>query len=259
MPGPLPAIFFGHGNPMNALQRNAYTKGWVSIGKGVSRPKAVLAISAHWYIRGTSVTAMLAPRTIHDIGGFPPELYQVTYPASGDPALASRVQNLLAPISVGRDQQWGLDHGTWAVLCHVYPRADVPVVQLSLDKTQPAAFHYEVGKRLAPLRDEGVLIVGSGNLVHNLHAYAWGQRVVEPYDWAVRFENQVRELLLKGNDRPLIAYETLGEDVLLSVPTPDHYLPLLYLIALRREGERVSFPVEGVDGGSVSMLAVQVG
>ncbi len=259
MPGPLPAIFFGHGNPMNALQRNAYTKGWVSIGKGVARPKAVLAVSAHWYIRGTSVTAMLAPRTIHDFGGFPPELYQVTYPASGDPALASRVQNLLAPISVGRDQQWGLDHGTWAVLCHVYPRADVPVVQLSLDKTQPAAFHYEVGKRLAPLRDEGVLIVGSGNLVHNLHAYAWGQRVVEPYDWAVRFENQARELLLKGNDRPLIAYETLGEDAMLSVPTPDHYLPLLYLIAVRREGERVSFPVEGVDGGSVSMLAVQVG
>ncbi len=255
----MPAFFFGHGNPMNALQHNAYTKGWVSIGKEVARPNAVLAVSAHWYIRGTSITAMLAPRTIHDFGGFPPELYQVTYPASGDPALATRVQNLLAPISVGRDQQWGLDHGTWAVLRHVFPRADIPVVQLSIDKTQPAAFHYEVGKRLAPLRNEGILIVGSGNLVHNLHAYAWGRRAVEPYDWAVRFEKQVRELLVAADDDPLVAYETLGQDAMLSVPTPDHYLPLLYVIALRREDEQVSFPVEGVDGGSVSMLAVQIG
>jgi 4,5-DOPA dioxygenase extradiol len=202
---------------------------------------------------------MSDPRTIHDFGGFPPELYQVTYPAPGDPALASRVQTLLNSVSVGRDEQWGLDHGTWAVLCHVFPRADIPVVQLSIDKTQPAAFHYEIGKRLAPLRDEGILIVGSGNLVHNLHAYAWGRRAVEPYDWAVRFEKQVRELLLAADDGPLVAYETLGQDAMLSVPTPDHYLPLLYVIALRREDERVSSPVEGVDGGSVSMLAVQIG
>ncbi len=234
-------------------------KAWAAIGAKVPRPKAVLSISAHWYIRNTSVTAMSAPRTIHDFGGFPPELYQVTYPASGDPALASRVQTLLTPISVGRDQQWGLDHGTWAVLRHVFPRADIPVVQLSIDKTQPAAFHYEIGKRLAPLRDEGILIVGSGNLVHNLHAYAWGRRAVEPYDWAVRFEKQVRELLLAADDGPLVAYETLGQDAMLSVPTPDHYLPLLYVIALRRKGEQASFPVEGVDGGSVSMLAVQIG
>jgi 4,5-DOPA dioxygenase extradiol len=258
MAKPMPAIFFGHGNPMNALQHNAYTKGWAAIGTKVPRPRAVLSVSAHWYFPGTSATAMPAPRTIHDFGGFPPELYQVTYPAPGDPALASRVRTLLAPISVGRDEQWGLDHGTWSVLCHVFPGADVPVVQLSIDETQPAAFHYEIGKRLAPLRDEGILIIGSGNLVHNLHAYAWGRRAVKPFDWAIRFEEQVRELLLSANDGPLIAYQTLGHDAMLSVPTPDHYLPLLYVIALRRESEQVSFPVEGVDGGSVSMLTVQI-
>jgi 4,5-DOPA dioxygenase extradiol len=160
---------------------------------------------------------------------------------------------------VGRDEGWGLDHGTWSVLCHVFPDADVPVVQLSIDETQPAAFHYEIGKRLAPLRDEGILIIGSGNLVHNLHAYAWGNHPVEPYDWAVRFEDRVRELLLAGEDAPLVAYETLGSDAMLSVPTPEHYLPLIYVLALRRESDQIRFPVEGVDGGSVSMLTVQIG
>lgn len=259
MTKPMPTFFFGHGNPMNAMQVNAYTKGWAAIGSQVPQPKAVIAISAHWYFPGTSVTAMSAPRTIHDFGGFPSELYQVVYPAPGDPALAGRVQNLLEPISVVRDEQWGLDHGTWVVLRHLFPRADIPVVQLSIDKTRPAAFHYEVGRRLAPLRDEGILIVGSGNLVHNLHAYAWGQHAVEPFDWAVRFEEKARELLVAANDAPLIAYETLGHDAMVSVPTPDHYLPLLHVIALRRKGEQVSFPVEGVDGGSVSMLTVQIG
>lgn len=259
MTKPMPAIFFGHGNPMNALLSNAYTKGWDAIGAEIQRPKAVLSISAHWYIPATSVTAMPAPRTIHDFGGFPPELYEVNYPAPGDPALASRVQTLLAPITVSRDEHWGLDHGTWSVLSHVFPRADVPVVQLSINEAQPAAFHYQIGKCLAPLRDEGILIIGSGNLVHNLHAYAWGRHSIEPFDWAVRFEKRVRELLVAADDGPLIAYETLGRDAMLSVPTPDHYLPLLYVIALRRFGEQISFPVEGVDGGSISMLAVQIG
>ncbi|HSB05620.1 MAG TPA: 4,5-DOPA dioxygenase extradiol [Thermodesulfobacteriota bacterium] len=177
----------------------------------------------------------------------------------GDPALASHVQNLLKPISVHRDEQWGLDHGTWTALRHVFPQADVPVIQLSIDRTRPAAFHYDIGKRLAPLRDEGILIIGSGNLVHNLHAYAWGQRRVEPFDWAVRFEKKVRELLLAGEDGPLVEYVKLGDDAILSAPTPDHYLPLLYIIALRRKGDSISFPVEGIDGGSVSMLAVQIG
>lgn len=224
------------------------------------KPQAVLCVSAHWYLPGTAVTASLKPRTIHDFGGFPKELYQVQYPASGDPALAARVQDLLAPVPVRLDEgHWGLDHGTWSVLCHVFPDADVPVVQLSIDETQPAEFHYELAKRLAPLRDEGVLIMGSGNLVHNLHAYAWGRHEVEPLDWAVRFETLARELLLKGDDGPLVAYEALGRDAQLSAPTPDHYLPLLYVMAQRRAGEQASFPVEGFDGGSISMLTIQIG
>lgn len=255
----MPAIFFGHGNPMNALQQNAWVEGWARLGKEIPRPKAVLCISAHWYLPGIAVTAMNAPRTIHDFGGFPPELSQVQYPAPGEPALASRVQALLAPIPVRLDDEWGLDHGTWSVLCHVFPQADVPVVQLSLDGTQPAAFHYEVGKRLAPLRDEGVLVIGSGNLVHNLRAYAWGRKETEAYDWAARFEQSARELMLAGEDGPLIAYESMGRDAMLSIPTPEHYLPLLYVLALRRPGETATFPVEGVDGGSVSMLTVRVG
>jgi 4,5-DOPA dioxygenase extradiol len=256
---PMPAIFFGHGNPMNALLANAWTDGWAALWKERPRPRAVLSISAHWYLPATQVTAMLAPRTIHDFGGFPRKLHEVKYPAPGDPELASRVQSLLAPVPVGLDKRWGLDHGTWSVLCHVFSKADVPVVQLSIDETQPAAFHYEVGKRLASLRDEGVLVVGSGNLVHNLHAYGWGRRQVEPFDWAVRFEERARELILAGDDEPLVNYETLGRDARLSIPTPEHYLPLLYVLALRRENDEVSFPVEGVDGGSVSMLSVKIG
>jgi 4,5-DOPA dioxygenase extradiol len=255
----MPAIFFGHGNPMNALQSNAWTEGWAAVGESIPRPKAVVCVSAHWYLPATLVTAQERPRTIHDFGGFPRELYQVQYPAPGDPALAGRVRELLTPVSVGLDKQWGLDHGTWSVLCHVFPQADIPVIQLSIDETQPAEFHYETGKRLAPLRDEGVLVIGSGNLVHNLHAYAWGRYVAEPLDWAVRFESQARELLLAGDDAPLVNYEGLGRDAMLSAPTPDHYLPLLYVIALRREGEQVSFPVEGFDGGSISMLTIRVG
>ena len=255
----MPAIFFGHGNPMNALSQNAYSEGWAVLGSQLPRPKAILAISAHWYIPATAVTASLRPRTIHDFGGFPQELYQVEYPAPGSPELAQRAQELLAPVAVESDERWGLDHGTWSVLCHVFPQADIPVAQLSIDETQPPAFHYELGKRLAPLREEGVLIMGSGNIVHNLHTYAWGKHRVEPFAWAVRFEERARELLLTGSDAPLIAYETLGRDAMLSVPTPEHYLPLLYVIATRSEGEQVSFPIVGVDGGSVSMLAVQIG
>jgi 4,5-DOPA dioxygenase extradiol len=259
MSNPMPAIFFGHGNPMNALSKNAYTDAWAALGNQLPRPKAVLAVSAHWYFPATAVTSNTAPRTIHDFGGFPRELYQVEYPAPGSPELARRVQELLAPVHVSLDESWGLDHGTWSVLCHVFPQADVPVVQLSIDETQPPEFHYETAKRLAPLRDEGVLIVGSGNLVHNLHTYAWGRSAPEPFDWAVRFEERAREALTGGDDATLVAYETLGRDALLSVPTPEHYLPLLYVIAVRRAGEQVGFPVEGVDGGSVSMLTVRIG
>ena len=255
----MPAIFFGHGNPMNALQHNQWTESWSSIGRTLPRPRAILCISAHWYLPATLVTAMNAPRTIHDFGGFPRELYEINYPAPGNPELAGRIKDLLAPVAAGLDTRWGLDHGTWSVLCHVFPEADVPVIQLSIDETQPASFHYDTAKRLSSLRDEEVLIIGSGNLVHNLHAYAWGRQQVAPLDWAVRFEERARELLLAGDHVPLIAYETLGRDAILSVPTPDHYLPLLYVIAQITEGESITFPVEGFDGGSVSMLSVQIG
>jgi 4,5-DOPA dioxygenase extradiol len=255
----MPAIFFGHGNPLNALARNAYTEAWSAIGKSIPQPAAVLSISAHWYVPGTAVTAMTAPRTIHDFGGFPRELYQVEYPAPGSPGLAQRVRKLLAPVSVGMDESCGLDHGTWSVLCHVFPQADIPVMQLSIDETKPPEFHYELGRRLSPLRDEGVLIIGSGNLIHNLHTYAWGRHEAEPFDWAVRFEEQARAFLREGNDAPLVQYESLGRDAILAAPTPDHYLPLLYVLGLRRKDEAVSFPVEGFDGGSISMLTVRLG
>lgn len=255
----LPTIFFGHGNPLNAIQRNAYTEAWAGIGQAIEKPKAVLCVSAHWYIPETAVTAMPQPRTIHDFGGFPRELYEVHYPALGNPALAQRVGELLAPIPVGIDQRWGLDHGTWSVLCHVFPKVDVPVIQLSIDETQPPEFHYQVGQRLAPLRDEGVLVIGSGNLVHNLHTYAWGRHDVEPFDWAVRFESRARETIISGDFAPLVEYESLGRDALLSVPTPDHYLPLLYVLGAAQTDQSISFPVAGFDGGSVSMLSVKFG
>lgn len=255
----LPAIFFGHGNPMNALSENPYTAGWRRFAEQSPRPRAILAISAHWFVQGTGVTISTAPRTIHDFSGFPKELYQVQYPAPGDPALARRVQKLLEPLPVDLDTSWGLDHGTWSVLRHAYPAADVPVVQLSIDETRPAAFHFDLGRKLALLRDEGILIVGSGNLVHNLRAYTWGRHVPDPYDWAIRFEERARAMMLAGDYKPLIDYETLGREALLAIPTPDHYLPLLYVIATRQQREAIAFPVEGVDGGSISMLSVQVG
>ncbi len=256
-----PAIFFGHGNPMNALETNAYTEGWRAIGRTLPRPRAILAVSAHWFVPGTRVTTAAAPRTIHDFGGFPRALYEVRYGAPGDPALADRVAGLLAPTAVWPDEEWGLDHGTWSVLVHAFPEADVPVVQLSIDETQPAAFHRDLGRRLAPLRDEGVLVVGSGNLVHNLHAYAWGRPAVqpEPFDWALRFETEARARIARGQADRLVAYEEMGRDAHLSAPTPEHFLPLLYVLGLRRPDDAVTFPVEGWDGGSVSMLTVRVG
>ncbi len=244
---------------MNALLRNGYTEGWATIGKTIARPKAILAISAHWFVPQTGVTISTSPRTIHDFGGFPSELYQVNYPALGDPELARRVAKLLEPTPVHLDERWGLDHGTWSVLCHVYPYADIPVVQLSIDETQTASFHYEIGRRLAPLREEGVLIAGSGNLVHNLRRFAWGGDQVEPFDWALRFEQQAREMMLAGEYKPLVDFEKLGKDAALSIPTPDHYLPLLYVLATRQSGDAIEFPVEGIDGGSISMLTVKVG
>jgi 4,5-DOPA dioxygenase extradiol len=256
----MPTVFFGHGNPMNALADNDWTRGWTAIGAAMPRPRAILSISAHWYVPATAVTAMPSPRTIHDFGGFPRQLFEYQYPAPGDPALARRVRDLLPDVPVALDDDaWGLDHGTWAVLCHAFPDADVPVVQLSIDEPQPAAFHYALGERLRPLRDEGILVMGSGDIVHNLHTYAWGRHSVEPYDWAVRFEARARALIEARDHAPLIDYESLGRDATLSVPTPDHYLPLLYVLGASDASDSVRFPVEGMDGGSVSMLTVQFG
>ncbi|MGH8276715.1 MAG: 4,5-DOPA dioxygenase extradiol, partial [Steroidobacteraceae bacterium] len=237
----------------------AWTRAWAALGAQLPRPRAVLAVSAHWYVPGTAVTAMSAPRTLHDFGGFPHELFEVRYPAAGDPALAERVQQLLAPLAVHADHSWGLDHGTWSVLRHVFPDADVPVVQLSIDATRSAALHYDIGTRLRPLRDEGVLVLGSGDVVHNLRTFAWGGHPTAPYDWASRFENRVRTLILERAHAELVDYTALGPDAQLSIPTPEHYLPLLYVLGTSEAHEPVAIPVEGIDGGSVSMLAVRCG
>jgi 4,5-DOPA dioxygenase extradiol len=254
----MPALFIGHGNPMNIVRRNRWTEGWIALGSALPRPNSILTVSAHWYIPATKVTAMPHPRTIHDFGGFPQELYQLEYPAPGDPLLAARVQHLLSPIPVELDEEWGLDHGAWSVLHHIFPNADIPVVQLSINRRQPPSFHYEIGKLLAPLRDEGTLLLGSGNLVHNIQAYEWDQSDANPFEWGSRFEEKARNALQSEQYDQLVDYAAIGPEAQLAVPTPDHYLPLLYVLGSRREGEVAVFPIEGFDGGSMSMLAIQI-
>lgn len=250
----LPVLFFGHGSPMIALETNATTHIWQTLGERW-QPQAILCISAHWCTRGTAVTAMPAPRTIHDFGAFPQALFDVQYPAPGSPELAQRVQALLAPLVVTLDERWGLDHGTWSVLVKAYPKADVPVVQLSMDITQPPQFHFDVGRRLGALRDEGILVIGSGNVVHNLGRMNWDAST-PPYDWAQRFDDYVRDALVENRPEQLINFADTGRDAQLSVPTPDHYWPLLYVAGARRESDVVSFPVERVEHGSLSMRSV---
>ena len=253
----LPAIFFGHGSPMNTLEHNRYTDSWRQLGALAGKPKAILAISAHWFVPGTAVTAMDRPKTIHDFFGFPQALFDVQYPAPGDPKLAARVRELLAPVDVGLDHAWGLDHGTWSVLKHAFPNADVPVVQLAIDLRQPASFHHALGAHLAPLRDEGVLIVGSGNVVHNLRTIGWGGGA--PYDWAVRFNDYVRDAIATKQYTQLIEYEKAGPDARLAVPTPEHYLPLLYVLGAQRDGEPVHVAIDGIEIKSIGMLSLWVG
>ena len=255
----MPTLFFGHGSPMNAIEDNDWARAWGAIGRDLPKPRAILSVSAHWYVPATAVTANARPKTIHDFGGFPKPLFDVQYPAPGDAELVQRVQELLSPLEVPADSSWGLDHGTWSVLCHVYPNADIPVVQLSIDSTKPPAFHYELGRQLRPLRDEGILLMGSGDVVHNLHSYAWGRHPVEPFDWATRFETLARKLMEQGDHQTLVDYDALGRDAELSIPTPEHYLPLLYVLGASFEGEAPSYPVEGMDGGSISMLTVRFG
>jgi 4,5-DOPA dioxygenase extradiol len=251
----MPALFIGHGNPMNTLADNRYTAAWRHLGETLPRPKAILSVSAHWYTRGIGVTAMQKPRTIHDFYGFPPELFAIEYPAPGDAALASRVRDLLAPLGVALDTEWGLDHGTWSVLVHLYPNADIPVVQLSIDATQPPAFHYALGGKLQSLRDEGVLIFGSGNVVHNLGEVKRAAGAT-PFDWASQFEGKVRDCIQRGDHSPLIDYEKFGRGAELSMPTPEHYLPLLYVLGAQGPQDTASIPIDGIDLGSISMLSV---
>ena len=252
---PMPVVFFGHGSPTIARETNAVTRTWLEMADAMPRPKAILCISAHWLTRGTAVTAMARPKTIHDFGvGLGADLFKLQYPAPGAPKVAARVRDLLAPTPVALDtQQWGLDHGTWSVLMKAYPEADTPVVQLSMDATQPPAWHFEQGRRLRPLRDEGVLIVGKGNTVHNLGVMDWDGRFDPPYDWATRFSDHVRDAVVEDAPDRLIAYADLGQDAALAQPSPDHYWPLLYVAGARRPGDGVSVPVDHIEYRSVGM------
>lgn len=254
MTRPAPAVFFGHGSPMNALG-GLFAEGWRELGRKLSRPSAVLMVSAHWETDGAAVTAMDRPRTIHDFRGFPPELHAFQYPAPGAPALARRVADLT---SARLDQGWGLDHGTWSVLAHVFPAADVPVLQLSLDRTLDARGHYDLARKLAPLRDEGVMIAGSGDFVHNLAAWR-REPGAEPYAWATRFNEAVKAAVAAGDHLAVVDWVRLGEDAQLSVPSDEHFLPLLYVLAQQRTGEGAEFFNDAIDGGAISMTGVRIG
>jgi 4,5-DOPA dioxygenase extradiol len=253
-----PAVFIGHGSPTNALEVNRHTRAWSALGRGLAKPKAVLVVSAHWYVAGTAVTAMARPKTIHDFYGFAPELHTYEYPAPGEPVLAERVRAVLSGVDVELDEGWGLDHGAWSVLAHMYPQADVPVIQLSIDATKPASFHLQVGRKLAPLRDEGVLILGSGNVVHNLRVM---RRMDEapPFDWAVQFNDTLRERVLARDSQALADLMQFGEAARLSIPTPEHYLPLLYVTGAARDDDRVEVLTDGIELGAISMLSVRFG
>lgn len=255
----MPAVFVGHGNPMNAIDNNAYSAAWQHLAAAMPRPRAILSVSAHWCVVGGRVTASDCPPTIHDFSGFPKKLFDVSYPAPGSPELARRVADMLDPVAIELDSGWGLDHGTWSVLVHMYPDADIPVVQLAIDETMTAAEHYDLGRHLRALRDDGILILGSGNVVHNLRAYAWDQTPVSPPPWAIRFSSWLREATVGRRFEEVVDYERRGADAELAVPTPEHYLPLLYVLAAHIGDEPVSLPFDGFDGGSISMLGVRVG
>ena len=254
----MPALFIGHGSPMNTLELNGYTRAWREMGRQLPRPRALLVISAHWFFGATAVTAMPEPRTIHDFYGFPPELFAFRYPAPGDAALAADVVDTVAPVWCGLDgDQWGLDHGTWSVLAHLYPEAEIPVVQLSINALKPLDFHVDLGKRLAPLRERGVMILGSGNVVHNLGRIKWSSPD-EGFDWAERFDDAVVEQL--ASDPAGILKVTEHPDYPLAVPTPDHFIPLLYIAGLAAASEEAMEPlVRGYAMGSLSMTCYGVG
>ena len=257
----MPVLFLGHGSPMNAIEENQFVDGFRNIARTLPKPNSVICISAHWYVRGTKITAMELPKTIHDFGGFPEELYKVQYPAKGNPQLAKQTKELLLPVPAELDENWGLDHGAWSVIKHLFPNADVPVIQLSIDHTRPAAYHYELAQKLTSLRSQGVLIIGSGNIVHNLGEVDFRNFNKDNYgyDWAIEAKETINNYLADGNYQPLIDYHKLSRAVQLAIPTPDHYLPLIYTLGLQQKGESMAFFNDKLVAGSLSMTSLKIG
>lgn len=256
----MPVLFIGHGSPMNGIEHNEFSEYWKKLGQEIPQPTAVLCISAHWLTKGTLITAMDAPKTIHDFGGFPQELFAVQYPAPGSPAIARETAGLIQSTDVGLDHDWGLDHGCWTVVRHMYPEANVPVLQLSIDYHRPPAYHYALAKELTALRNKGVLIMGSGNMVHNLRRIAW-QHMDTPnygYDWAQEMNEAFKAKILSKEHQPLIDYDRLGAAAKLAIPTPDHYYPLLYTLGLQESGDEVEIFNDQYVGGSLTMTSVRL-
>jgi 4,5-DOPA dioxygenase extradiol len=256
----LPVLFVGHGSPMNAIEENEFVEGWRAIGKSLPVPNAILCISAHWETRGVYITAMERPRTIHDFGGFPQELFDVQYPAPGSPQLAEETRDVIKKTAAGLDEKWGLDHGCWSVLKRMFPAAGIPVIQLSLDHTQPARFHYELARELSPLRSKGILIMGSGNMVHNLGMVDWG-KMNEPgfgYDWAIEANERMKKYILSNDHASLVNYRDRGKAFDLAIPTPEHYLPLLYALGLQDKNEKIEFFNDKPVMGSLTMTSLKI-
>jgi len=259
--GRMPVLFVGHGSPMYAIEENEFTRTWQKLGETITKPKAILCVSAHWETRGTQVTAMQQPPTIHDFGGFPKELYEVQYPAPGDPELAKETTKTISGTVVSEDVKWGLDHGAWSVIRRMYPEAKIPVVQLSLDYNKSPEEHYALAKELSSFRDKGVLIIGSGNMVHNLRRVAWDKDPDMEYgfDWTLEANDIFKKLIMDDNHKALIDYTLLGKEVQMAVPTPDHFLPLLYALALKTEGDELSFFNDKAVMGSLTMTSLKIG
>jgi 4,5-DOPA dioxygenase extradiol len=256
----MPVLFLGHGSPMNAIEENQFVTGFRNIAKTLPKPNAILCISAHWFTNGTKVTAMEFPPTIHDFGGFPPALFNVQYPAKGSPELAEETKHLLHPTFVALDEKWGLDHGAWSVIKHLYPEANIPVIQLSIDYTKPADYHFELAQKLKSLRHQGILIIGSGNIIHNLRLIDFHNinTINYGYDWAIEAHQTINDYLLDGNYKPLIHYEKQSIAFQLAIPTPDHYLPLLYTLGLQEKTDRLSLFNDNLLAGSLSMTSVKI-
>jgi 4,5-DOPA dioxygenase extradiol len=250
----MPVLFIGHGSPMNGIVENEFSKAWIAQGEKIPKPKAILCISAHWFTKGTYVHGAGNPKTIHDFWGFPKELYEMRYNCPGSPILAKDLQDTIKATNVGWDLDWGLDHGAWIVLSRLFPKADIPVFQMSIDLTKPSQFHYELAKELTYLRHKGVLIVGSGNVVHNLGMVSF-ETNAKPFDWAEGFNEKIKSLILEGDHQALIRYEQLGHEALLSIPTPDHYWPLLYTLAAKEKHDQIEIFTDGIAHGSVSMMS----